>query len=322
MLDDGTVDVAAPDVLAATAGYAVLIASLAFGFILGRRLSHAQPGPRTVVAVVGAGLALVSIPAFGGLGYDNANAALAVQATAMVAVALAGRGAPRGLTAAALIPAFAIAVLTSSWAGGFIALTVAVAALAPPLSPRAHRVTAGLAWTVVLGLAAAQVSLVLSGWQPAVLERPLSWARFVLWSDALDLAAERPLLGHGPGSFADLSSIGTIDPLLTRAHSSVLEVTAELGLVGLAILLAVITAGFVLLARTAGTASLVAIAAWAGLWAHSLVDFVADYPAILLAAGLVVGVASTTRSCSRGESTHTTTTRRTPTTAAPASRPR
>ena len=88
-----------------------------------------------------------------------------------------------------------------------------------------------------------------------------------------------------------LSPTALSDPDTRPAHSVVLEAGAELGLVGIALLALVVAWGYWRLTVGASPAVLVGIAAWTALWLHSLVDYVADFSSVLLAAGLVLGAA-------------------------------
>jgi O-Antigen ligase len=113
---------------------------------------------------------------------------------------------------------------------------------------------------------------------------------------AVRVFAEHPIIGAGPGQ-ADLRSRGAEGGtrIFTYAHNEYVQVAAELGLVGLA-LLAILLAAFARLlwrARAAGAAG----AGWAGVVAaaaafavHSGFDFVWHLPAVVLAVTLLAGV--------------------------------
>lgn len=62
-----------------------------------------------------------------------------------------------------------------------------------------------------------------------------SQSRLVTWRMTADLIAERPLLGHGPGSYPDLNVV-YVDEKVTihqlNAHSAWLQVTCDSGLLG------------------------------------------------------------------------------------------
>jgi hypothetical protein len=113
---------------------------------------------------------------------------------------------------------------------------------------------------------------------------------------ALRLVAQHPLTGTGPGQ-ADLRWKGHDhgSQLYTYVHNEYLQVTAELGLVGLGLLAVLLVAITRLLwrARPTGPAG----ATWAGVIAataafavHSGFDFVWRLPAIVLTVTLLIGL--------------------------------
>ena len=106
--------------------------------------------------------------------------------------------------------------------------------------------------------------------------------RYAYWRVALDGFAERPLQGHGAGSFGVLwLRDRTVPEVVRDAHSIWLETAAELGLVGLALLAAFVGAVALAAARARrGDAAAVAgpaaaLAAWA---AHSALDWDWEMP--------------------------------------------
>lgn len=290
MAHDGVVSLT--DTVVASAAYVAQVVAVVAGVAVGILLGQSSRRVLAAAATAVAGVALIAYVTIDGLGYTNANAALAVQASALAAIVLRRGGASRSMTVVVLLPALVMCWLESAWLAGLTWLVVVVAAIASPRSARGVRVAALIGWATVMVLPLLEVALVVSGWRPAVLVRPLSEARLILWSDALELIQQRPLLGHGPGSFAELNSIRDLSPLLTRAHSVFLGVAAEVGIGGPLALVLIITVGFVLLARAPSRESMVAVVAWTGLWVHAMLDFVADYPPVLLIAGLVVGIAA------------------------------
>jgi O-antigen ligase len=113
---------------------------------------------------------------------------------------------------------------------------------------------------------------------------------------ALRLVAQQPLTGTGPGQ-ADLRWKGHDHgtQLYAYVHNEYLQVTAELGLVGLALLAILLVAIARLLwrARPTGPAGATwagAVAAAAAFALHSGFDFVWHLPAIVLTVALLVGL--------------------------------
>ena len=112
---------------------------------------------------------------------------------------------------------------------------------------------------------------------------------------ALQLVAQHPLTGTGPGN-ADLRWRGHDHgtQLYAYVHNEYLQVTAELGLVGLVLLAVLLVAIARLLWRTRATGQ--ASTTWAGVIAaaaafalHSGFDFVWHLPAIVLTVIMLVG---------------------------------
>ena len=134
---------------------------------------------------------------------------------------------------------------------------------------------------------------------PARLLRTNSGNRFTWWKEAVGAAWDRPVVGHGAGSFAVLHRLYRSDQLVVRdAHSVPLEFLSETGLIGAALGLG----GLGLLGFAAATgvaarpqprergyavALLAASAAW-GL--HLFVDWDWAIPAVTLPALAFLGV--------------------------------
>lgn len=119
-------------------------------------------------------------------------------------------------------------------------------------------------------------------------------------SAALRLVADRPLTGTGPGQATLFFDGSDGQPLFARyAHNEYLQVSAELGLIGLALLAALL----ITLGRTvgAGRASAPSLGLWAGaaaglvaLAVHSAFDFLWHVPALPLAGAVLAGLTFST----------------------------
>ncbi len=83
---------------------------------------------------------------------------------------------------------------------------------------------------------------------PSALLTALDPARQTLWRDARSLWAAHPVTGAGPGSLADYSTLGA-DPDTAAAHSSVLQVGAETGWVGVILFSVLALAGLLFVLR-------------------------------------------------------------------------
>jgi O-antigen ligase len=125
--------------------------------------------------------------------------------------------------------------------------------------------------------------------------------RLAWWGDALEIAAEHPLRGTGAGTF-QIARVGVRDDgsAVTQPHSVPLQLLADLGVVGLALGLAVVIGVGVGIRRTlrrldgdaAWTATVLAALplAW-GL--HALVDYDLDLVAVTAPAALATGTVLT-----------------------------
>jgi Flp pilus assembly protein TadD len=121
--------------------------------------------------------------------------------------------------------------------------------------------------------------------------------RWQLWTSALDEFRADPLTGGGAGSFETWwLAHGTLAVAVATAHSLYLETLAELGVVGLGLVIAIVALLVALAAsgpRTATSAAvgaaLVAFAFAAGL------DWVWDLPAVAVVAAAVGGLATSLR---------------------------
>ncbi|KQQ43655.1 O-antigen ligase family protein [Nocardioides sp. Leaf307] len=151
-------------------------------------------------------------------------------ATVLCAVALAGtysRGAVLGLLVALGV---AVVVRLLPWRAVGALLVVVVTAVAFTASVNADLVRVSFEQ------------------KQAVAQENVS-QRLELWQQAARMTLDAPLLGHGPGSFAEehqdyAGDAGASVADLDTAHNTYLEVAAELGLLGLLALLSVLGTAF------------------------------------------------------------------------------
>jgi O-antigen ligase len=118
--------------------------------------------------------------------------------------------------------------------------------------------------------------------------------RLSYWRVAVDVAADHPIAGAGPGAFAvEWLRRRTIDERVRNAHSLELQTLADLGLVGLALLAAVLAATALAARRVlqADRALAAGPAAAALTWAlHAGLDWDWEMPAVTLAAVVLAGL--------------------------------
>lgn len=286
----------------------VLIAGLLAGRWAGRR----PPGwlLPALLAVVAwffvLGWVITPVPGKLPTRYPNANAAVGVQLMALVGLAALaqrsvrprraieeqGRG-PAVVLAAAALGSVLVLGLNASVAATIVAVPVMVAtafAVARRRGPRPA--VSWLAGTLVLGCAAAAVVGLArrSVWPDAVVVG-LDRVRKQLWSEALGLLNRHLLTGGGAGSFRETNML-SVDPDLASAHSWVLQVAAEFGLVGFGMFALVLALGLALAVRGSRAGGLIAAAAWTALGVHSTVDHLYEFAPVTFAAGAVLGWAS------------------------------
>jgi len=290
-----------------TSPYVVSPVVLVVGVVLGRLVATRLP-PDAVVAglvilttVLLVGVVWTDGPAKRPTAYANANAALAVQVIGLAGLAMLGADRTRKvglwLTTAGAVGAIAA---NSSKAAFVVAVPLLAAIALMSWRPARRAWWAVLTAAVsILAVAVAVVRLAgLEHWPPEA-TRALDPARQILWRDALSLWAAHPVTGGGPGSLAEYSTLGS-DPDTAAAHSSVLQVGAETGWVGVALFAMLVVAGLLWAARGNAPWAVVATGAWTALLVHSLTDHLLEFGPVVLAAGVAVGWAGASRP-DRGE---------------------
>ncbi len=184
---------------------------------------------------------------------DPNDLACALVAALPLLLCLSPRRTIERIAVAVAFTSIALAAIATQSRGGLIAVSAAFAwtmiRRAIPLRPALH---AG----AVLGIAAAVAAYV---WRSDIATAVAAKkyigqynadTRLLRWHGALELVGRHPLLGVGPGGFRDqypvVSQMAEIDVPAQQfvAHNTYLEVAAELGLVGLAALLAVLATAF------------------------------------------------------------------------------
>ena len=167
-----------------------------------------------------------------------------------------------------------------------------VAVLVVVLKPRRSG-TAVAVSAAIVGLAVVLQLLIAVGIGDHLAARSeLTQRRVSLWTDAVHLARHEPLVGYGPQSFATASPTAASDPDTRAAHSELLQVAAETGLVGAGLLLALVGWAYLALAHAAQPGpAVVGAVAWSAFALHALVDYVANFPLVVATAGLALGLA-------------------------------
>ena len=119
------------------------------------------------------------------------------------------------------------------------------------------------------------------------------------WRVSIDAAAGSPLAGEGSGAFRQVYALERRSrELPLDAHSLPLETLAELGVIGLALLLLPVVAGFVAIRRSARlgpqAAAIAAAAFGTGAYylAHTSIDWLWSFPGLIAPAIALIGIAS------------------------------
>ncbi|MFE6891296.1 O-antigen ligase family protein [Streptomyces sp. NPDC057694] len=282
-------------VLAVAAGYA------------GGRIAGGLAPVATSCAVAAGGLCLAvaapqAVPAPNTatpLGDAGATAALLVLSTgALCCAAWAARSRRRRITLHLLSAgSVVVAAVAGSAAGAVASCGVVLCSLAAArLRHRAAGLVGlGVITAVVAGLGIALADGSLSPGPASFLEGELSERRVQLWHRALDLAVADPALGAGPGRFEEFSGVSPQYPVPdARPHSAVLQVAAEQGFIGLALLTAAYCWLLYVLWRSTRSTPVV-LAAGAALTAVAVLATVGNalsFTAVTAGAGLLAGIAT------------------------------
>ena len=219
------------------------------------------------------------------IGYANGLGCLAAIAlVAGIVLVLRSDGWRRLLSATLVLPAGVTIALTESRG----AVVAALAGAAVGICLLRGRVRAARVAATLAGMLLAAILLLSSGSLADDLaarggDRPWYWQ--VAWQDVRDA----PLVGRGAGTF-HLSWLERqpIEASVQDAHSLYLETLAELGAVGLALLLLALAPPLVLALRGAGSPA--AAAGYTAFLVHAGVDWDWELPAVT-AAGLLCGFA-------------------------------
>jgi len=288
--------------LSPTSPYVVAPLALAVGVAIGRLAAPYVGHRASALTLLGTTTYLLLAvlwtagPAKGPLAYANANAALAVQLIALSGLVMTRTtGRWRAVAAVSALVALAVVDANASKAGLAVAVPLLAVVALGTWRPARRRSTM---WIALLAAAATVASAAAAVGVLAYRPTWPSWAlsafdpaRKTLWHDALGLWARHPVSGAGPGSYEQLSTLGR-DPDTAAAHSSVLQVGAETGTIGVALFAAIVLAGLLLVRRSTPSDAVIAAGAWTALLVHSFADHLLDFAPVVLAAGIVLGLAT------------------------------
>ncbi|MFF6783291.1 O-antigen ligase family protein [Streptomyces sp. NPDC012510] len=287
-------------------GVLLAVLALAGGYAAGRICGGLLPVTApSVGALAGLGLAataphtMTGSPLVSPLGHSGATAALLVLATgAACCAAWAVRSSGPRLALRLLAAGIAVtAAVLGSTTGVAACAGVLLCSLAAARMRHRGLGIAGLA--LVMALVTGTVWAIAEAALPAgltdALEGQLTPHRVLLWHDALDLVHHEPLLGAGPGRFGELSpTVARSLPTDDKPHSAALQLAAEQGVVGVALLAAVF--GWVLYVLwRAPRPTPVVLTAGAALTALAVIAAVGNalsFTTVTAGAGLLAGMAT------------------------------
>lgn len=287
--------------------YAVAPLALLAGLLAGHGMGSRQAlsgwvGPALCV-VLYLGVCWSIEPGKAPLGYANANAALAVQVLALCAICGPRTGAAgRWARTIAALGCVAVVIANDSRLGVPVAVGVLALSMLALWRPLRRR------WPVALAALGSVAGAAYGLWWLVTSPHRPRWSRLIadptrwrLWQDALTLWERDPRRGSGPGSFARFSPLAA-DPDTASAHSLLMQVGAETGWLGLALLAAIWLSGLFLALSGPARVAVPAAAAWTALAGHALLDHLVDFPPVMVAAGIVLGCAACTSNRAHPES--------------------
>ncbi len=238
------------------------------------------------------------LSAQGLLGYSNAKAAFFVQAAfASVFVLARNRSWKVGVVLLPVVILFLVIPIATRSLGAFLSSLVVLPAVFVAVFRRGHRPL----MIAAMGMVACSLFLILflsskfsNGFSPGreveVAER-LDYGRSGSWGVAYKMIAEHPVFGVGPGGFRDASPFSRRISDLSWAHNEFLQIGAELGIVGLFLVLGLFAWTFMRLSSPLAGSSTVAALAVGALAMHASVDYLFHFPALPAVTLALVGSA-------------------------------
>jgi O-antigen ligase len=117
----------------------------------------------------------------------------------------------------------------------------------------------------------------------------IDYGRAASWGVAYKMLSQHPVFGVGPGGFRGASPFSRPISDLRWAHNEFLQIGAELGVVGLFLVMALFAWTFMRLASPLAGSSTVAALAVGALATHASVDYLLHFPALPAVALALVG---------------------------------
>jgi O-antigen ligase len=248
-----------------------------------------------------------SFPALGQLSHDSVTVLVAIGGAVIITEAVRSR--PRWYVAGSGI-ALLLIPITRDQRGSYLTLAAVVATLVVVVlgtTWRRRSSVSGAQIAVIAGVLVAVGAIGLASGAPSEFldeafggqgNEESARERVRLYQDSVELAQERPILGHGVGMEVVITTVNTGEDLQTTAHNLVLDVWLRIGFVGvgfvaIALAVTVWTAAGVWRGRAPDPVAAIAIAGLLGVvgWlAKALVEPALDKFRLSLLLGLALGV--------------------------------
>lgn len=232
------------------------------------------------------------------LGYSNANGALFALGVGAACLLVLRT---RRLTLRILGALSAVALSVLPWlfaADAAAGSAIAVMAAAVILVVRQHPPRWLVPLTAVLAVVALVATIAAGLMYRGDGEGDGGWGlterRLVLWRDATMMIRDAPVLGVGPGGFAEVSPTAQRDRDASWAHHEPLQIGAETGVPGFLLLLAIFVWALVWLDRGSGQrGAALASVILAISFTHATIDYVWHFPAVPLFLAAILGIGAT-----------------------------
>lgn len=241
-------------------------------------------------------------PLSGPFGYVNAKAAYFVLAVfAALMLAAAGKaGGVRAIAGASAVAFALVPIWSRAWTGTLVVLALPVLAfILFRIGGARHAILGCVAAFLLVFLATTTLGAIYpgsdrSGSGQVLVRGTVSERRLMLWNEAIRMMMSHPSTGVGPGRFQTESTIAQYDSDARWAHHEFLQMGAEAGLIGLALVLLVFVWGFAGLWAASDDSWMAVLGAGtlAALGIQACMDYVLHFPAIPLVAAALTGSAT------------------------------
>lgn len=252
-------------------------------------------GFAAVIALANPNETISSYQTVGPLAYGNAKSALFVQA-AIAGLMLWASAKYLGVRFVGLLAALAFALIPFASRSFFAEIVVlalpGLVILSRLAHPRRGVMVCGAVFTTALLTTVWLGAIANSAFAQQLAMRTSSERRTVLWHEAIEIMADRPVSGVGPGRFRLVAPTARADSDALWTHNGFLQEGAEKGVPGFVLAGLIFAWGFVRLGvnRASDAVTVLGAGALTALGVHATIDYVLHFPVVVLMAALLVGV--------------------------------